>query len=882
MRFQSEIAQNIAEGISMVRAEDGVIVYANDKFEQIFGYESGELDGKHVAILNAPADNTAEEISEKVVKVLIKDGQWDGEVKNVKKDGSLFWTYAAVSVFQHPEYGTVWLGAQRDISEQKQAEEALHDSEKQYKTLTEISPVGVFRTDAKGKCTFVNEQWSHMAGLTFEDAMDEGWTRSLHPDDRESVYKEWAHCAQNDIVFQAEYRFKRPDGHVSWVFGQAAAETDNAGKIAGYVGTVTDITERKQAEEALQQSEEKYRQLIEGTEEEYFFYTHDVDGVFTYMSPSIQNVLGYPPEEYLIHYNDTFTDNPINQVASEKSEASIQGDRQPTYEVEVRRKDNSICRLAVTESPIFNKAGEVVAVEGIAHDITEQRLAEEALALTQARHEEAQRIAHLGHWTLDLITNELIWSDENYRIFGVEPGSVITYDTFLKTVHPDDREFVDYAYANSLINRTPFEIEHRLVMKDGSIKWVNERCETEYADDGSPLRSIGTTLNITERRQLKDTLYFTAQRGWDVGGEDFFKALATHLAKSLQIDFVIIGKLLDPKRVKTVALYAKGKTGNNIEYPLRHTPCGEVVGNDLCYYPQGIQQLFPLDEMLVEMGAESYLGIPLWDSKGEPIGLIALMDSKPMTNESRAKALLQIVAVRVVAELERRGSDEILEQSRKQLRALVEHIQAVREEEQKRIARDIHDDLGQLLTAINIDVSWIEEMLAEEQKDLRAKAQGASALVSAAIGKVQKISSTLRPTLLDDLGITAAIEWQINEFQNRTGIRVRFVSTPAEIEIADNLATEIYRIFQEALTNVIRHAEASTVEVDLTKSNERVILKVSDDGRGITEEEINNSQSIGLIGIRERAYSLQGDVAIHGKPGKGSSVIVTFPTGGKR
>ncbi|NOR72529.1 MAG: diguanylate cyclase [Mariprofundaceae bacterium] len=132
--------------------------------------------------------------------------------------------------------------------------------------------------------------------------------------------------------------------------------------------------------------------------------------------------------------------------------------------------------------------------------------AEKTLAEKQTQHDEAQRIAHLGHWTLDLLNNELVWSDENYRIFGVEPGTANTYQTFLKIVHPDDYAFVDRAYTESVKNHTPYDIEHRLLMQDGSIKWVNERCRTSYDDNGTPLRSIGTVLDITERKQAEEQI----------------------------------------------------------------------------------------------------------------------------------------------------------------------------------------------------------------------------------------------------------------------------------------------------------------------------------------------------------------------------------------
>jgi len=169
-----------------------------------------------------------------------------------------------------------------------------------------------------------------------------------------------------------------------------------------------------------------------------------------------------------------------------------------------QRKDGSLYPVEINlQSSLFQSHKVFIA---IVLDITKRRQAEEALAEQQAQYDEAQRIAHLGHWTLDLLNNDLVWSDENYRIFGAEPGAENTYQTFLKIVHPDDYAFVDRAYTESVKNHTPYDIEHRLMMQDGSIKWVNERCKTYYDDDGTPLRSIGTTLDITGRKQAEALL----------------------------------------------------------------------------------------------------------------------------------------------------------------------------------------------------------------------------------------------------------------------------------------------------------------------------------------------------------------------------------------
>lgn len=157
--------------------------------------------------------------------------------------------------------------------------------------------------------------------------------------------------------------------------------------------------------------------------------------------------------------------------------------------------------------PLRNEQHEIYGILGVYDDITAQKQAEFLLQKTRDRHEEAQRIAHLGHWKLDVLSGALQWSDEVFRIFGVEQGLFSpTYDNFLARVHPDDRELVDRAYHDSLHRDECYDIEHRICVHQDTLKWVNERCETTYAEDGSPLYSIGTVLDITDRKYIEEQL----------------------------------------------------------------------------------------------------------------------------------------------------------------------------------------------------------------------------------------------------------------------------------------------------------------------------------------------------------------------------------------
>lgn len=223
---------------------------------------------------------------------------------------------------------------------------------------------------------------------------------------------------------------------------------------------------------------------------------------------------------------------------------------------------------------------------------------------------------------------------------------------------------------------------------------------------------------------------------------------------------------------------------------------------------------------------------------------------------------------------ERKRAEMELQKSREQLRTLTAHVQNVREDERKKVARDIHDELGQALTILTFDLSWIEEMLNENQQPIIDKTRKALELVTNAIQKVREISSELRPTVLDDLGIVAAIDWQANKFQDRTGIICSVAFEPDKITLDEELATEVFRIFQETLTNVARHAEASSVNVNLKLKDDKLLLKVIDNGKGITEQEINDPKSVGLTGMKERLHPWKGTVEITGLPEKGTTMTV--------
>ncbi|MDD5765715.1 MAG: PAS domain-containing sensor histidine kinase [Candidatus Marinimicrobia bacterium] len=251
----------------------------------------------------------------------------------------------------------------------------------------------------------------------------------------------------------------------------------------------------------------------------------------------------------------------------------------------------------------------------------------------------------------------------------------------------------------------------------------------------------------------------------------------------------------------------------------------------------------------------------------------ALIFSNPIRHEGSPSGLRGIV----IDITDRKQVERELKNSRDELRNLSTHLQSIREEERANIAREIHDELGQSMTALKMDLNWLMKKVLPDQKTVLDKIESMSQLIDSTIQTVRRLSTELRPGLLDDLGLTAAIEWYCGEFQNRTGISCNLKLGQEEITLDQNRAIAIFRIFQETLTNVARHSSATHVDAELAITDHTLNMNIRDNGVGIPEEKIFDPQSLGLIGVRERVYPFGGRVEIQAPVNGGTTVQVTIP-----
>jgi signal transduction histidine kinase len=254
--------------------------------------------------------------------------------------------------------------------------------------------------------------------------------------------------------------------------------------------------------------------------------------------------------------------------------------------------------------------------------------------------------------------------------------------------------------------------------------------------------------------------------------------------------------------------------------------------------------------------------------------VVYLLSAWKQNKEDKEKAYKDEMSILADKVVERARAEEAIRASKEQLRQLAARIEAAREEERVSLAREIHDVLGQALTGLKINLCWLEGKVPQAETGLRKKIEAMKESSDLMLNAVRKISTQLRPAILDHFGLVAALKWQTREFQGRTGIKCSFTSNVEDVELDENRSTAVFRIYLEVLTNVARHSSASELVVCLKQEDRTLTLEVADNGRGITEGEISDPGSLGLLGMRERAHLLGGSVEFHGSPRKGTTVTL--------
>ena len=515
----------------------------------------------------------------------------------------------------------------------------------------------------------------------------------------------------------------------------------------------------------------------------------------------------------------------------------------------------------------------------------------------------------------------IFWSHGAEKLFGWTSDEALGKhaDALLHTQFPQPLEAIE---AEAL-RAGHWEGELIHTRRDGTPVVATSRWAVWKQDHGAPLAVVEISTDITERKQVERSRRLLAEAEPVLAASlDATSWLANiaQVAVPLLADWCVVHTTEEGEPIHPVAVAHADpqKLAQANDLLRRHPPYPDAPPGPAHvlrtgrpeFYPEASEELLAAIapdaeqiELVRSLGVKSAMIVPLM-TRGHTLGTITLVVSAEsgrqytevdvaLAEELARRAALAVDNARLYAEAQQLNAEleervvqrtadlqaaiTQLENSRAQLLLLAQHEETRREEDRARIAREVHDELGQALTGLKMDLAWLQKHTDPKQRGLLQKTRDMSDLVDTTIQGVRRIATELRPGMLDDLGLVPAMEWQLQDFQKRSGIRCRFTSSLEEVALDAEETTVLFRILQEALTNVARHASATQVEVSLDEEQGYVRLRVQDNGRGITESEADGSRSFGLLGMRERVKLRSGDFHIQGTPGRGTTVVIRLP-----
>ncbi|MEW6702766.1 MAG: PAS domain S-box protein, partial [Bacteroidota bacterium] len=614
----------------------------------------------------------------------------------------------------------------RDITENKQAEEALRESEEKFRWLFENVPDGIYLSSQTGKLINANNTLVQMLGYDSKEQLlnaDIAKELYLNPAERTLWIKE---LEATKKLRGIELHLKRKDGSLLIVRENAHLLVDKNG-VTYYEGTLTDVTELKEVEKAMRSSEIHFRSVWENSAEG--MRLTDKSGFIIAVNEAFCKMVEMSAEKIV--------GQPITITYAGKKDKEIM-----LQNYVERFKERSF--PSHIEQRLVLSSGKTKYLEGthtfvdienshslllsVFRDVTKKKIYEELLNKTKLMMNHAEEIAHLGSWEWDQETNQVSCSPEFYRIHGIEPENFDgKFDSIIKLVHTDDSSKILTTINSARKSRGPFEYFERIIRPDGETRILFTKGIVLTDLEGSVKTIYGSSLDVTEFKKVENALI----------------------------------------------------------------------------------------------------------------------------------------------------------NSRERLRALSASLEAAREEERAHVAREIHDELGQVLTAIKMDLVLMREEIKIRtdfsKGEISEQLVQIEKMVDRLIITVKHLATELRPDVLDHLGLIAALEWQAKEFEKRYKIKCLFTSNVRKVELEKEKATAIFRIFQETLTNIARHSGASNVSAKLQLTENKLFLEVDDNGKGITKEQVLDVSSIGITGMKERAKFIGGKVFVDGSPGNGTKVLLEVP-----
>ncbi|MDA3843352.1 MAG: PAS domain S-box protein [Candidatus Kapabacteria bacterium] len=722
----------------------------------------------------------------------------------------------------------------------RQAERKMQKSTAELKAVLDGVPDMILQVD-----TNMRILWANKAALSFDNHAIGRLCNNAFESIGENVITPYSNAALTTGVIEKGIKYQSTtlsDQYGSYWEGIGIPLRNNNGIIFGAIAIARDITERMR----LGHTSNLLASIVESSDDA--IYGMDFKGTILSWNLGAERTYGFSDADISGKSCNNFVPFDNRVELQEIIEKVIRTQTISRFDAVRERKDGTLIDVSVTLCPFVDATGKKIGVSAIERDITERRIAEKALAESENMFRELFEKMRSGAAIYSSINNgkdfvlkkfnhaaEIIDNISQEKIIGCRLSDPISMLHTPQLLEIFKQVYETNTPANKLI--TIKEDGQTVIWRENHIHKLPTGEIVCIFEDISESRNAQENLKKSEEKfrtlveTAPDGIVLTDGNGEIIEVNEAFANLFGYSKTEIQ------GKAL------TEFLADSEQAGLAFGLMRKVLKRGSIKPTEI------VAQLKTKEEIPAEIAIAS-----LVNDKNKILGLIAIIRNITV----------------------RKQNENDLKESREQMRNLAVHLQTAREEERKAIAFEIHDELGYALTALKLDLVWLSGKMNIKEKILTEKTKTMADLIDLTIHKVRSISTQLRPSILDHFGLIAAIEWQSNEFQKRTAVRCKLRIEPDDMKFKDPYATAMFRILQETLTNITRHAKASRVDVSLIKKDNIVELIIADNGVGITGSQLKAHKSLGLAGIRERAKSIGGDVKIIGSPGAGTTVSVTI------
>ena len=844
-RFK-EIFDSVNDAIVIHDAKTGAILEVNGRMCQMYGCsreEALQLNVTDLSLGTHPYDQAA---ALRWMRKAAAGRPQLFEWRSKSKSGRVFWSEVNMRRAMIGDEARLVVTV-RDVEERKRAEAALKESETTYQTLFNSASDAIFLM-RDGVFVDCNQMTQKMFGVSREQILGHRpaeYSPAMQPGGRDSAGAaeerigaalsgspqlfEWQHIRGDGKLFDAEVsltRLELPEG------------------AKDLLAIVRDITERKREIEALRTSEETFNKIFHASPAPMSM-SRLRDGAYIDVNASFLRVMEYAREEIIGHTAielNTWAD------AGEREEVTAilqKNGSVHNFEGGYRAKSGRIGRSLVS-AEVIELQGEPYIL-GVSLDITERKEMEEALRQSQERFSKVFMAVPAGISLSTLDEGRLIEVNREFeRLIGYTHDELIgrtSFDVGLWLDSKDRENFTAEILAKGMVS----DLVLRIRSRNGKILLLRTNALTLELNGKALL--LSSFADVTERQMAEEALRISEER---------YRALVENTPD-------IIARF-DRNRHYLFVNSAVTKVST-----LKPT---EFIGRTLWDVDFTPEQARERDQLLRSV-IDSGVGLETELEFDAPAGH-RVFEWRAYPELGSGGQVESVIAInRDITE--RKRAEASLRASMEQLHALAQRMEKIREEERKAVSHEVHDELGQVLTALRMDLMAVKEIPPAQTIIFEEKVKSVLDLTDSAIAIVQDIAARLRPGMLDYLGLLAAIEWQTEEFQKRSGVKCTLALLDHEPVLDNERATALFRILQETLTNVARHAHARNVRITLEESGADIVMTIADDGVGISRSQIDSPQSLGLLGMRERLHPFRGICTIGSPQSGGTTVTVRLP-----